>query len=122
MSTSDKISQPKHDHEPLRTQMRRYFTLNLRADQARTCIHHEMQQNRYMHIFHGPPYHRVEHWNRCLNTAKLDYEDAEKKWRRIQAEDEGGEVDVEFLEKVKNGADELERLLEGLGTGDEMGT
>ncbi|KAF2818831.1 hypothetical protein CC86DRAFT_151300 [Ophiobolus disseminans] len=68
-----------HNHEPLRSEMCRYFTLNLRADQARSAMHHGLQQNRYMHVFHGPPYERVEHWNRCLTAAKDDYDEAERR-------------------------------------------
>ena len=68
-----------------------------------------------MHVFHGPPFERVEHWNRALTTAQMEFEEAERKWRRILTEGKDGEVDVEFLEKVRENADELEDLLRGIG-------
>ncbi|KAH8725711.1 hypothetical protein GQ44DRAFT_562424, partial [Phaeosphaeriaceae sp. PMI808] len=101
-------------HEPLLTLMRHYFTLNLRADQARTTIHQQMQQNRYVDVFHGPPYERIEHWNRCLVAAKLDYEATEARWRGIVAGEEGGGVDVDFVKVVEVRSSELEELLEGM--------
>jgi predicted nucleic acid-binding Zn-ribbon protein len=81
--------------------MRHYFTLHLRADQARTIIHTQLQQNRYMKVVHGPPYERVEHWSRCLALAKLEFEDVERRYR-------GGEVSVEEVREKK---EQLEGLL-----------
>lgn len=68
----------------------------------------------------------MEHWNRCLNAAKLEYDEAERTWRRILKESaegkgNGGEVDVEFLERVRENSRELEDVLEGMGVGLGLG-
>jgi predicted RNase H-like nuclease (RuvC/YqgF family) len=87
--------------------MRHYFTLHLRADQARTLMHTQLQQNRYMDVVHGPPYERVEHWSRCLALAKLEFEDVEKRYR-------GGVVGVEEVREKK---EQLEGLLAEISDG-----
>lgn len=96
-------------HLPL---MRTYFALNLRANQKRTQIHHELQQNRYQDVVHGPPYERVEHWNRQLELAKLEYEAVEQKWRERDWEAEG---EGKFFERVTEGVESLKELLIEIG-------
>lgn len=94
------------NHAHLLPLIRTYFALTLRADQKRTLIHQKLQQNRYMNITHGPPYERFEHWNRCLDAAKLEYEGVELEWRE---RDEG--LEEGFEGRVREGIKGLERVL-----------
>jgi hypothetical protein len=93
--------------------MRRYFALNLRADQKRTLIHQKLQQNRYIDVFHGPPYERVEDWNGRLRWARLEYERVEERGRAMVRGEE--EMDGEFAEGVRRRVGELEELLREIG-------
>jgi hypothetical protein len=94
--------------------MRHYFTLHLRADQARTLMHSQLQHNRYQDVVHGPPYERVEHWSRCLAAAKLEFEDAERRWREVGL-CEGGKGRSKGVRLIDEGN---ERKMEG---GEELG-
>lgn len=128
---SDVESDVRHPtlHEPLLSQMKRLFTLNLRADQKRIMIHQHMQQPRYMDVFVGPSFDRVQHWNHSLRRVEHAYQNIEKECKqyvgvRVEADEEGRPfVDgkavhqdfMVFVEKVKDLADEIERLLEEIG-------
>ncbi|KAF2034135.1 hypothetical protein EK21DRAFT_108178 [Setomelanomma holmii] len=111
---------PTHTHhDPLQSAllilMRQYFALHLRADQARTHIHRQLQQNRYIDVLHGPPYERIEGWNGRLRMAKLDYEKADERSKVMLNGEEKVEITTDFMEWVRRRAGELEGLLVEIG-------
>ncbi|KAH7072030.1 hypothetical protein BKA63DRAFT_516817 [Paraphoma chrysanthemicola] len=115
-------SHPLTQHQTaLLTLMRRYLALHLRADQARTRMHRQLQQNRYVDVFHGPSYELVRDWQGRLERAGREYVEAEKWGRRVLAGEErlgeGGEgqADEKWVEGVKKRVDELEELLREIG-------
>jgi hypothetical protein len=54
----------------------------------------------------SPPYERFEHWNRCLEAARLEFEGLEQEWR----ERENG-LAGDFEGRVRSGIEGLEGLL-----------
>ncbi|KAH7084329.1 hypothetical protein FB567DRAFT_528803 [Paraphoma chrysanthemicola] len=114
-------SHPLTQHQTaLLTLMRRYLALHLRADQARTRMHRQLQQNRYVDVFHGPSYELVRDWQGRLERAGRDYVEAEKWGRRVLAGEERlgkeeGEGGDKWVERVRRRMDELEELLREIG-------
>jgi hypothetical protein len=68
------------------------------------CIHASYEEP--TKFVSRPPYESFEHWSRCLDAAKLVFEDIEKEWR---GREDG--LAEDFEKRVRIGVEGLEGLL-----------